>query len=38
MSFIELMKDKTRLKYKGNVLHRADEGQNKAEIQGKCPS
>jgi hypothetical protein len=38
MSFIEPIKDKTRLKCKGNALHRVDEGQNKAEMQGKCPS
>ncbi len=38
MSFIKLMKDKTQLEIEGNVLHKADEGQNSVGNRGKCPS
>ncbi|WP_158595136.1 hypothetical protein [Oceanobacillus piezotolerans] len=37
-SFIKVMKDKTRQKTKGKVLHKGDEGQSKAENQRKSPS
>ena len=37
-AFIKQMKDKTRKKSKVNVLHKGDEGHNKKEKQGECPS
>jgi hypothetical protein len=38
MSFIRVMKDKTRLGNKKNVLHPGYEGQNPIGQQEKCPS
>ncbi|AEP01404.1 hypothetical protein Bcoa_2222 [Heyndrickxia coagulans 36D1] len=38
MSFIELMKDKTRLWNEENVLHRVHERQNGESGRKKCPS
>ncbi len=38
MSFIKVMKDKTHMKKKQDVLHRGYEGQNAHEKEAKCPS
>lgn len=38
MSFIEMMKDKTRAVKQRNVLHQGNEGQNAGRETTKCPS